>query len=65
MHVLTVSPVDPSTYLTWGWLSISVPNLIMVLITFGLLILAVALPFPGAHEEMPQPDKAERRAEDK
>ncbi len=41
------------------------PNLIMVLITFGLLVLAVALPFPGGHEEMPQPDKAERRAEDK
>jgi hypothetical protein len=65
MHVLTVSPVDPSTYLTWGWLSISIPNLIMVLITLGLLILALVLPFPGAHEEMPQPDKAQRRADEK
>lgn len=47
MHALAEIPVDPSTYLTWGWLSVSVPNLIMVLITIGLFVLALVLPFPG------------------
>lgn len=51
MHVLTGIPVDPSTYLTWGWLSVSVPNLIMMVITVGLFVLALVLPFPAGHEQ--------------
>lgn len=51
MHVLTGIPVDPSTYLTWGWLSVSVPNLIMMLVTIGLFVLALVLPFPGGREQ--------------
>ncbi|MCV2394322.1 hypothetical protein OEB99_08375 [Actinotalea sp. M2MS4P-6] len=52
MHALAAIPVDPSTYLTWGWLSISVPNLIMVLITVGIFVLALVLPFPGRHDDV-------------
>ncbi len=47
MHTVAQIPVDPSHYLTWGWLSVSVPNLIMILLTVGLLVAAIALPFPG------------------
>jgi hypothetical protein len=37
---------DPATYLTWGWLSISVPNLIVILVMLLLFVLAILLPFP-------------------
>ncbi|MDO8106025.1 hypothetical protein Q6348_02310 [Isoptericola sp. b441] len=47
MHVFASIPVDPSTYVSWGWLSISVPNLIMVGITVALFVLALVLPFPA------------------
>jgi hypothetical protein len=56
MHVLTGIPVDPSTYLTWGWLSVSVPNLIMMVVTVVLFVLALVVPFPSGREE-----PAERR----
>lgn len=32
-------------YLGWGWLSISVPNLIVILVMIVLFLLAVLLPF--------------------
>jgi hypothetical protein len=42
--------VDASTnaadYLTWGWLSISVPNLIVIVAMITLFVLALVLPFP-------------------
>jgi len=51
MHVLTTIPADPATYLTWGWVSVSVPNLIAILVTVTLFVLAVVLPFPGGYED--------------
>lgn len=41
---------DPSggaTFLEFGWLSISVPNLIMFSIMVLLFVLAILLPFPS------------------
>ncbi len=37
---------DPATYLSWGWLSISVPNLIVILLMIVIFVLALVLPFP-------------------
>jgi hypothetical protein len=37
---------DPARYLDWGWLSISVPNLIVILLMIALFGLAILLPFP-------------------
>jgi hypothetical protein len=37
---------DASTYLTWGWLSVSVPNLIVILLMILVFILAIVVPFP-------------------
>ncbi len=36
----------PAHYLSKGWLSISVPNLIVVLLMIALFVLAIFLPFP-------------------
>jgi hypothetical protein len=41
-----------ASYLEWGWLSISVPNLIVVLIIILVFVLAIVLPFPnGRHKQ--------------
>jgi hypothetical protein len=41
---------DPATYLSWGWLGISLPNLVVMLLTLAVFVLAVLLPFPH-HED--------------
>ena len=38
--------VSSASYLPWSWLSISVPNLIVILIMITLFILAIVVPFP-------------------
>jgi hypothetical protein len=35
----------PARYLDWGWLSISVPNLIVILVMIVLFVAAILLPF--------------------
>jgi hypothetical protein len=37
---------NPATYLEWGWLSISVPNLVVIVVMLVLFVLAIVLPFP-------------------
>jgi hypothetical protein len=37
---------DPATYWSWGWLGISASNLIVMLLTIAVFVLAVLLPFP-------------------
>lgn len=64
MHVLSGIPVDPSTYLTWGWLSVSVPNLIMMLITIGLFVLALVVPFPAGRRAAERHERAEHSSSD-
>jgi hypothetical protein len=41
---------DPATYLTWGWLGISLTNLVVMVVTVVVFVLAVLLPFPH-HED--------------
>jgi hypothetical protein len=42
---------EPATYLESGWLSISVPNLVIILVMLLLFVLAVVLPFPKDKDE--------------
>ena len=37
---------DPATYVGWGWLSVSIPNLIVILLMIVIFVLAILLPFP-------------------
>jgi hypothetical protein len=46
MLLLQDEPISSASYLPWGWLSISVPNLIVIVIMLTLFVLAVVLPFP-------------------
>lgn len=41
----------PGTYLTWGWLGISVTNLVVMLTTILVFVVALAVPFPRDDEE--------------
>ncbi|OIQ83211.1 hypothetical protein GALL_349930 [mine drainage metagenome] len=38
--------VSTASYVPWGWLSISVPNLIVILVMIALFVLALVVPFP-------------------
>ena len=42
---------DPATYLNAGWLSISVPNLLVILLMFVIFVLAIVLPFPKDRDD--------------
>ena len=37
---------NPAQYVGWGWLQISVPNLIVIIVMLVLFVLALVLPFP-------------------
>jgi hypothetical protein len=37
---------ESATYVGVGWLSISVPNLIVILVMIVLFVLAILIPFP-------------------
>ncbi len=41
---------DPATYLHVGWLSISVPNLIVIVVMLVVFALAIVLPFPKGRD---------------
>jgi hypothetical protein len=42
----------PARYLSRGWVSISVPNLVVIAIMLALFVLALVVPFPkGDHDE--------------
>lgn len=47
--VATGSMSDVATYLHWGWAQISIPNLVVMLLTIAVFVLAMVLPFP--HDE--------------
>jgi hypothetical protein len=38
-------------YLTWGWVQISVPNLVVIVLMIVLFVLALLLPFPKGRDE--------------
>jgi len=40
-----------ATYLKWGWLQISVSNLLVILLMLAIFTLAIVTPFPSSHDE--------------
>ena len=49
---------QPAPYFHWGFINISWPNLVLILVMLGLFILALVLPFPGhrgSDERTPRP----------
>ena len=50
MALLAMSLNGPAKYFNWGFISISVPNLIMIGLIFVLFVLALVIPFP-THKE--------------
>jgi hypothetical protein len=51
VDLLAVNLEDPASYLTWGWLSISIPNLIIALVIVGLFVGALLIPFPKGRDD--------------
>jgi hypothetical protein len=51
-------------YLTWGVVSVSVTNLLVVLVMLIVFVLALVLPFPRDHtpESAPAPRRDEERS---
>jgi hypothetical protein len=47
MALLAVSLNGPAKYFNWGFISISVPNLIMIGLIIVLFVLALVIPFPS------------------
>ena len=41
---------QPAPYLHWGFILISLPNLVLILVMIALFILALVLPFPGRRQ---------------
>ena len=49
---MEVPRVDtPATYLSWGFILISIPNLLMIIGMIVLFILALVAPFPHETDE--------------
>lgn len=49
---------QPAPYVHWGFINISLPNLVLILVMLALFALALVIPFPGhgdVHDEGPQP----------
>lgn len=42
---------SPAHYLQWGWLQISVPNLVVIVLMLIVFVLALVLPFPGHKDD--------------
>ena len=52
MNLLGISLDQPASHwVIWEWISVSIPNLIMILIMLALFVLALVLPFPGGKDE--------------
>ena len=41
---------SPASYFNWGFISISIPNLVLMIVMIVLFAAAVVLPFPFTHE---------------
>ena len=38
---------QPAPYFNWGFIHLSWPNLVLILVMLGLFVLALVAPFPG------------------
>jgi len=44
-------PVPAGPVVQWGWVTITVANLVVILAMIGVFVLALVLPFPASHED--------------
>ncbi|HUX65736.1 MAG TPA: hypothetical protein VMV42_01180 [archaeon] len=51
MALLAVSLNHPASFFNWGFISISVPNLIMIGLIIVFFVLALVIPFPEHKEK--------------
>jgi hypothetical protein len=52
MELFAISLDQPASHwVIWEWISVSIPNLIMIVIMLALFVLALVLPFPGGKDE--------------
>ena len=52
MELLGISLDQPASHWEiWNWISVSIPNLIMIVIMMAIFVLALVLPFPKGKDE--------------
>jgi hypothetical protein len=44
-------PVPAGPVVQWGWVTITVANLVVILAMIVVFVLALVLPFPASHED--------------
>jgi len=44
-------PTPAGAVVQWGFITVTVANLVTILVMILVFVLAVLLPFPGSHEE--------------
>ncbi len=49
MVLQAISLDGPAKFFNWGFISISIPNLIMIALIVVLFILALVIPFPSSN----------------
>lgn len=53
-HLISATqPVPAGSIVQWGFVTITVANLIVILAMIAVFVLALFLPFPGSHEDEP------------
>ena len=50
-YFTAAGPTPAGAVVQWGFLTITVANLVTILVMILVFVLAVLLPFPGSHEE--------------
>ncbi len=51
---------QPAPYVHWGFVVLSLPNLVLIGVMLGLFALALVLPFPGRRHRRPAADEERR-----
>ncbi len=51
MSLLAISLNGPAKFFNWGFISVSIPNLIMIASIIVLFVLALLLPFPSHNKD--------------
>ncbi len=57
MFLAVLNLNHPAHFLNWGPLSISIPNLVIILVMVFLFILALMIPFPNHSQENKEGEK--------
>lgn len=50
-YFAATEPTPAGAVVQWGFLTITVANLVTILVMIVVFVLAILLPFPGVHDE--------------